>query len=123
MAQQVKKKKAVNIKNSFIVTYAMRFASFLYNKILKSFFAFLMTSYDAVEEAAKNSFAASVYGKVVQKFSLRRAKLSAAREIEKSVLLGFFSKLRNMFLCAPVSVFGVFSVSFGLYSSIIYTFA
>lgn len=120
MAQQVKKKKAVHIKDSFIVTYAMRFASFLYSKILKSFFAFLMTSYDAFEEAAKNSFAAFVYGKIVQKISLRRAKLSAAREIEKSVLLGFFSKLRNMFLCSPVSVFGVFSVSFGLYSSIIY---
>lgn len=120
MTVQKNKKRAVRIKDSFIVTYVMRFASFIYSRILKSIFAFLMTSYDAAEEAARNSFAASVYRKAVKKFSMRGAKQRAAREIERSVLLGFSSRLRDMFLSAPISVFGVFSASFGLYSSVIY---
>ena len=120
MTVQKKKKKTVRIKDSFIVTYVMRFASFIYSRILKSIFAFLMTSYDAAEEAARNSFAASVYRKAAKKFSMRGAKQRAARGIERSVLLGFSSRLSTMFLSAPISVFGVFSASFGLYSSVIY---
>ena len=50
MTVQKNKKRAVRIKDSFIVTYVMRFASFIYSRILKSIFAFLMTSYDAAED-------------------------------------------------------------------------
>ena len=44
MTVQKNKKRAVRIKDSFIVTYVMRFASFIYSRILKSIFAFLMST-------------------------------------------------------------------------------
>ena len=89
MTVQKNKKRSVRIKDSFIVTYVMRFAYFIYSRILKSIFAFLMTSYDAAEDAPTHSFSASVYRNAVKKFSMRGAKQRAVREIERSVLLGF----------------------------------
>lgn len=120
MAKQEKAKKRNGARHSVIVTLAMRFASFIYNGILKSIFALLLTSYDRIAEAGKNSLFAALCKKISAKLSVRNVKQRISGEIEKSVFLGLKTKIKNTFLCAPVSVFGVFSASFGLYSTVIY---
>lgn len=118
--QRNKKRKPVRIRDSFIASHVMRFSSFVYSGILKSLFAFILTSYDSARETAKRSFIVSTYKKAVKRFTMRGAKQSVARGIERSVLLRFFSRLRDIFLSAQMSVFGVFSASFGIYSTVIY---
>lgn len=120
MARQEKAKRRNGAKYSVIVTLVMRFASFIYNGILKSVFAFLMTSYDRIAEAGRNSLCASVCKKIFAGLSVRSTKQRISGGIEKSVFLGLWKNICNTFLCAPVSVFGVFSASFGLYSTVIY---
>ena len=109
------------IRESFIIFVITSFADFIYNSISKSMTGKLFTGYGDMDEAVGKGF----FGFLRDKLNIKMRiiiplKRFIQRSIDKSLIINLINKKAKHLLCYPIKVYGIFLISFGLYSAVAY---
>ncbi len=119
---KLKEKMNEKTKNSVILGALDRFSSFLYKQLSESVVGKLFSSYEKEEKTYKNGFFSSLFKRDKKSKLLTRIRYAVARAFEKNSFLGFLSACSNYFLGCRLKVYGLFTLSFGIYTALIYIF-
>ena len=119
---KLKEKISDKISSSAILCALDRFSSFLYRQISESVLGRLFTSYEKEERTYENGLFSSFFRRKKKSRLLKGARYGVSRSFENSSFLGFLSKCTDYFLGCRLKVYGLFTLSFGIYTALIYIF-
>lgn len=130
MSELEKKKKkpfsslSKKFSNSFIIHGLNTFATYLNRLLKQSVFGKVMTSYDTVSEWAAKSKVGAFVAKNNRTGAdlLRKVKYSTSSAIESSFFANLIHKFGRYFLSLPLSTYGIFAFTYGLFIVITYLF-
>ena len=123
MTNENKRKKKNTIKDSKILKFLLFIADWLYKKIGISIAAFIFTGY----ETCQKYYEKSLFYKMFQGYEpspvknpVRKIKKAIITRCENGIIIKRIKKLADNILSANLSTIGVFFVSVGFYSSLVY---
>ncbi|MCL2773168.1 MAG: O-antigen ligase family protein [Oscillospiraceae bacterium] len=110
-------------KNSRILSFLLFIADWIYKKIGVSIAAFIFTGYENCEKIYEKSFFYKIfqgYEPSAVKNSVKKIKRFIVVRCEKSVVINFIKNFADNILAANLFTIGMFFMSFGFYSSVMY---
>jgi len=118
-----KKKKKNAFKGSKIIDFLFFIADWLYRKISVSFIAYIFTGY----EICQKYYEKSVFYRLFQGYEpspvknfTKKIKKSIIVKCENGIVVNGIKKFADNILSARLSTIGVFFISVGVYSSLMY---
>ena len=114
-------KRTVPANPGLILSVLDRAARAVYKKTDESMIGHALTSYDAACEQAGNSLASQISEKLgISARLLKPFKRSIASAVEHSAVFNYIGRFLDSLLSCSVRVWGIFTMSFGLYTALIY---
>ena len=110
------------LRTSIILALLDRFSSFIYRQLSESFIGRMFSAYEKEERKYRGGFFASAFLKDRKSKLLTKLRYLVARAFEENSFLGFLGVCRNYFLGCRLKVYGLFTLSFGIYTALIYIF-
>ncbi len=115
------KKSAASHGPGVILSTLDRAARAVYKKTDESMIGHALTSYDAACEQAEKSFSARIAGKLgISARIIKPIKRSIASAVEHSAIFNYIGELLDSLLSCSVRVWGIFTMSFGLYTALVF---
>ncbi len=98
-----------------------RAARAVYKKTDESMIGHALTSYDAVCEQAEGSLSSRIAGKLgISARIIKPIKRSIASAVEHSAIFNYIGEILDSLLSCSVRVWGIFTMSFGLYTALVF---
>ena len=108
-------------RTSLFISLIMRLVHAIYNCLREGMFGRFMMAYPAEERLFRNGIIGSFFSRRGAATSLlRKLRLRLAEFFEKSLLLGIGSKKATYLLGCSLRIYGIFGLSFGVYTILIY---